>query len=70
MSPAPDLAAFIEVVADDPSLVRQLAGENSDAAFSEKCASLAGQRGLRVAAGDVLALLRERALLWHQRCIL
>lgn len=70
MNPSPDLATFIEVVADDAEIRSALAQEQSDESFAEACAALAQQRGLEVNAAEVCTLLRARAIAWLQRDIL
>lgn len=70
MNPSPDLAEFIEIIADDCELQRLLADEKSTDAFAAACATLAEKHSLRVTADEVCELLRERTLTWLQRHIL
>jgi hypothetical protein len=70
MTPSPDLAALIEIIAADPVTERALADEKSNDALALACAALAEMHSLRVTADEVRALLRARTLIWMQRHIL
>lgn len=70
MNPSPDLAEWIEVIADDSELQRTLAGQKSADDFAAACAALAEKHSLRVTPDEVCELLRARTITWHQRHIL
>ncbi len=70
MTPSVGLAALIEKIESDPTLLESLQREKSADAFAAACARAAEALGLQVEAGEVFTLIQQRALVWQQRHIL